>query len=48
MIEEDTKKKNEIQSKLSEISQSEKINSNGIMVGSVLTVQIVEARELKS
>ena len=48
MIHEDTIKRKEISEKLKEISVSEQMNTYGIMVGSVLTVQIIEARELKA
>ena len=48
MIEEDQKKRIEIVAKLQEISGQEQMNGYGIMVGSVLTATIVEARELRS
>ena len=48
MIEEDQKKKQEIQVKLQEVSMTEETNPNGIMVGSVMTVTVIEARELRS
>lgn len=48
MIEEDTKKRDEITFKLKEIQKTEQLNSYGIMVGSVLTANIIEARELRS
>ncbi len=46
MIEEDMKKKTEIQSKLKEIEGTERINQFGIMDESQLTATVVEAREL--
>lgn len=48
IIQDDMKKKQEIQIKLNEISQTEQMNAYGIMVGSVLTVTVIEARELRS
>lgn len=42
------KKRNEIIIKLKEIQQTEQLNSYGVMIGSVLTATLVEARELKS
>ena len=48
MIDEDQKKRVEIAAKLQEISGQEQMNGYGIMVGSVLTATIVEARELRS
>ena len=48
MISEDTEKKREIIVKLNEFSASEQMNRHGIMVGSVLTVSIIEARDLKT
>jgi hypothetical protein len=48
MIEEDTKKRQEVLSRLEEISKNEQYNSYGIMIGSVLTVTVIEARELRS
>jgi hypothetical protein len=47
MIEEDNKKRQEIIMRLQEIQQTEQLNSYGIMIGSVLTVTVIEARELK-
>jgi hypothetical protein len=47
MILEDTEKKREIIVKLNEFSSTEQMNRHGVMVGSVLTVSIIEARELK-
>ncbi len=48
MIEEDIKKKLEITQKLHEVSTTEETNTHGIMIGSVMTVTVVEARELRS
>lgn len=48
IINEDLKKKQEILSKLKEIQQTEQMNAYGIMVGSVLTCTVIEARELRS
>lgn len=48
MIEEDTKKRDELRSRLIEIQETEKMNQYGIMVGSVLTVNPYEARDLIS
>jgi Ca2+-dependent lipid-binding protein len=48
MIEEDTKKANDIHSKLQEIIPGERLNSYGIMIGSILTVNVLEARDLRS
>ncbi|CDW87383.1 c2 domain containing protein [Stylonychia lemnae] len=48
MIIEDEKKKNEIIEKLKEIQMSEQMNQYGIMVGSVLTATVIEARELRT
>lgn len=48
ILAEDMKKRQEIVTKLQEIQQNEQMNSYGIMVGSVLTCNIIEARELKS
>lgn len=48
MIEEDKKKTNEIAAKLKEIQGTEQINAHGIMIGSVLTVTIIEARDLRA
>ena len=42
------KKRNEIIIKLKEIQSTEQLNSYGVMIGSVLTATLVEARELKS
>lgn len=47
MIEEDIKKRDEIRAKLEEIQMTEQLNSFGIMVGSMLTATVIEARELK-
>lgn len=47
MINEDTEKKREILVKLKEFSSTEVINKYGIMEGSVITVSIIEARDLK-
>jgi hypothetical protein len=48
MIEDDTKKVNDVLSKLREIQDTEKMNSFGIMHGSVLSVTVMEARDLKT
>jgi hypothetical protein len=48
MIEEDQKKRKEIDIKFNEIKASEQLNTYGIMIGSVLTATVIEARELKS
>eukprot|EP00347_Sterkiella_histriomuscorum_P014348 403361215 len=48
IIQEDQKKRVEIQEKLKEISETEQINQYGIMIGSVLTATVIEARELRS
>ena len=48
MIEYDSRKRDEILIKSQEIQQNEQINQYGVMVGSVLTVTLIEARELKS
>lgn len=48
MIEEDTEKISEILKNLKMISESEIMNSNGIMVGSILTATVIEARDLKN
>ena len=48
IIAEDTKKRQEILQKLQEIQQTEQMNAYGIMVGSVLTCTVIEARELRS
>ena len=47
MIEEDTEKLAEILKNLKIVSEAEVINKHGIMVGSVLTATIMEARDLK-
>jgi len=46
MIEEDTKKRNELRNRLVEIQDNEQMNSYGVMIGSVLTVNPYEARDL--
>lgn len=33
--------------KLREVEKTEKLNNKGIMIGSILTVHVVEARDLK-
>lgn len=48
MIDEDSKKRQEIIMRLEEIMQTETLNSYGIMIGSVLTATVVEARELRA
>ncbi len=48
MIEEDSKKKAEIEKKLKEVSSTQRMNPYGIMDGSTLTVTVIEARELPS
>lgn len=48
IINEDLKKRSEILSKLQEIQQTEQMNAYNIMVGSVLTATVIEARELRS
>jgi TfoX/Sxy family transcriptional regulator of competence genes len=47
LAEDDNKKRNEIVSKLEEISAVEQINEYGIMNNSILTATIIEARGLK-
>jgi hypothetical protein len=47
IIQEDEKRKKEISERLVEISETERTNANGIMEGSVLTVKVIEARELE-
>ena len=47
MIVDDNKKRNEIVTKLEEMSAVEQINEYGIMNNSILTANIVEARGLK-
>lgn len=34
--------------KLREVEKTEKLNNKGIMIGSILTVHVVEARDLKT
>ena len=46
MIEDDSKKKAEIEKKLAEVRDTERQNAHGIMEGSTFTITIIEAREL--
>ena len=46
MIDDDQKKKQEIQKKLNEVRNTERQNIHGLMEGSTLTATIIEAREL--
>ena len=48
MIEDDSKKANDIIGKLNEIRHAEVINNYGVMTGSVLTVSVIEARDLRT
>ena len=48
MIKEDEEKFQEIQKNLKEFSQAETFNQYGIMNGSVLTVEVIEGRDLKT
>ena len=47
LVEEDTKKRQEIVGKLEEIQASEQVNEFGIMLNSILTATIIEGRGLK-
>lgn len=44
---EDTMQRDEIEYKLKEVRRTERLNEFGIMEGSMLTVNVIEARELK-
>lgn len=39
-------KRDDMANKLAQVKNTEKYNKNGIMVGSILTIHVVEAREL--
>jgi hypothetical protein len=47
IIMEDEKRKKDITEKLEEIRDTERTNAHGLMEGSVLTVKVIEARELE-
>lgn len=48
IIVEDEGKKVELEAKYKEINEAEQTNQYGIMIGSVLTANVIEARELRA
>lgn len=48
IIVEDEGKRVELQAKYREIDESEQTNQHNIMIGSVLTANVIEARELRA
>jgi isocitrate dehydrogenase len=48
LIEEDSKKRGELVTRLEEIQASEQVNEYGIMLNSILTARIIEGRGIKA
>ena len=48
MVEQDSKKRYEIVTRLEEIQASEQVNEYGIMINSILTARIIEGRNLRN